>query len=59
MNIGYKIKFMKILHQRSANKSLLAFRVGSHLMDDVVKLLDENNISYIKKTGEKSTITIT
>lgn len=37
------------LHKRSANKSLLGFRMSPSLQEEAATLLDSNNISYIKK----------
>jgi hypothetical protein len=36
-------------HKRSMNKSLLAFRMNEPLQDEVIRLLDGNNISYVRK----------
>ncbi len=38
------------LHKRALNKSLMGFRTAQSLQDDAAKLLDENNISYVRKT---------
>jgi hypothetical protein len=37
------------LHKRSLNKSLLGFRMAQSLQDEAAALLDEKNISYVKK----------
>ncbi len=37
------------LHKRSANKSLLGFRMSQALQDETAALLDGNNISYVKR----------
>jgi hypothetical protein len=37
------------LHKRSANKSLLGFRISDELTDNVSKLLDEQSISFVQK----------
>ena len=37
------------LHKRSANKSLLGFRISDEHEDTVSKLLDEQSISFVKK----------
>lgn len=37
------------LHKRSANKSLLGFRMSQALQDEAAALLDGSNISYVKK----------
>jgi hypothetical protein len=37
------------LHKRSANKSLLGFRISDEHVDNVSKLLDEQNISFVQK----------
>ena len=39
------------LHKRSANKSLLGFRISEEHIDEVPKLLDEQNISFTQKRG--------
>lgn len=36
-------------HKRSANKSLLGFRISDGHLDEVSKLLDEQNISFVQK----------
>jgi hypothetical protein len=38
------------LHKRTLNKSLLSFRMAQSLQDDAAKLLDERNITYVRKT---------
>jgi hypothetical protein len=37
------------LHKRSANKSLLGFRISDEHTDNVSKLLDEQSISFVQK----------
>jgi len=37
------------LHKRIANKSLLGFRISDDHVDEVSKLLDEQNISFTRK----------
>jgi len=37
------------LHKRSANKSLLGFRISDEHMDDVSILLDEHSIAFVQK----------
>lgn len=37
------------LHKRSANKSLLGFRISDEHVDNISKLLDEQNISFVQK----------
>lgn len=37
------------LHKRSANKSLLGFRIAAHLADDAQQVLDEAKISFTRK----------
>ncbi len=37
------------LHKRSANKSLLGFRISDEHIDDVSKLLDAQSISFVQK----------
>jgi hypothetical protein len=37
------------LHKRSANKSLLGFRISQSLQNEAAELLDTNNITYVKK----------
>lgn len=36
-------------HKRSAQKSLLGFRISEDCLDDVSKLLDEQNIAFVQK----------
>lgn len=36
-------------HKRSANKSLFGFRISDERMEDIIKLLDEQNISFVQK----------
>ena len=36
-------------HKRSANKSLLGFRISDEFLEDVSKLLDEQSISFVQK----------
>lgn len=37
------------LHKRSANKSLLGFRISDEHLDEASKLLDEQSISFVQK----------
>ena len=37
------------LHKRSGNKSLLAFRIAAHLVDEAQQVLDEAKISFARK----------
>lgn len=37
------------LHKRSANKSLLGFRISDDHVDEVSKLLDEQSVSFVQK----------
>ena len=36
-------------HKRSANKSLFGFRISDDHIEDISKLLDEQNISFVQK----------
>ena len=38
------------LHKRTANKSLLTFRMAQSLQDEVAGFLDARNITYVRKT---------
>lgn len=38
------------LHKRTLNKSLLSFRMTQALQEEATKLLDEQNITYVRKT---------
>jgi len=38
------------LHRRTANKSLLIFRMAQSLQDEAAGLLDARNITYVRKT---------
>jgi hypothetical protein len=62
ININGKNHFQ--FHRRSAGKSLFGFRIKSDHMDDVSALLDETNISFVKKRNiirfkvDKSSMTV-
>src|ERR1043166_3469084 len=38
------------LHKRTANKSLLTFRMAQSLQDEAIGLLDAQNVTYVRKT---------
>lgn len=46
-----------MLHKRSQNKSLLAFRISTDLVDEATGLLDQNNIPYVHR-AKKLLITV-
>ena len=47
INVGRNNYFW--LHKRSGNKSLLGFRIATHLADDAQQILDEAKISFTRK----------